>query len=147
MLEQKARRLWGAALKDKPASTSATVAASSFGRFCAADAASNSKENCRPIAAPICATSFASGPSRSRRARSEVCKVGGTDTGPPVALAASSRITFVSSSRNSGIPSQRSTIASATSFGSRASAPIKPFTSIAELRRLSRFSNIAVTAG
>ena len=40
-------------------------------------AASRACENSRPIAAPICATSFA-GPSRSSRAISEACKLAGT---------------------------------------------------------------------
>ena len=34
-------------------------------------------ENSRPMAAPICATSFA-GPSRSSRAISEACRLAGT---------------------------------------------------------------------
>ena len=40
-------------------------------------AASRACENSRPIAAPICATSFA-GPSRSSRAISEACRLAGT---------------------------------------------------------------------
>ena len=41
--------------------------------------ASSPYPNSRPIAAPVCATSLAAGPSRSSRAISEACKVAGTD--------------------------------------------------------------------
>ena len=52
---------------------------------------------------------------------------------------------LVSSSRNKGTPSQRSTIASTTSFGSPDPTLVRPRTRVAALRRLSRFSDRADT--
>jgi hypothetical protein len=88
--------------------------------------ASRAWENCRPIADPICASSLA-GPSRSRRAISEACKLAGTARAADGTAAAMCRASpspsasstaFVISSTNSGMPSVRSTISAITSAGS-----------------------------
>ena len=75
-------------------------------------------ENSRPMAAPICATSFAA-PSRSSRAINEACRLAGTTKHGDGIVATSARArlrssasntAFVISSTNSGMPSVRSTM-------------------------------------
>src|SRR5262245_4423731 len=80
-------------------------------------AASRGWVNSRPIAAPICASSLAGPPSRSSRAMSEACRLGGTPSaGDGIAATAraaavslpASSTALVISSTNKGIPSVRS---------------------------------------
>ena len=115
--------------------------------------ASNPYPNSRPIAAPVCATSLAAGPSRSSRAISEACKVAGTDSpgcgtdgqGQATCVPHSSTA-LVSSSTNSGTPSVRSAISSMISGGS-AAFPATFATIAAVSRRSSRASVSIVTCG
>jgi hypothetical protein len=69
----------------------------------------------RPSKAPICAASCA-GPSRSRRAARDCCKVGGIACAPPSTPRSSRR--RVTSSTNSGTPPVRSLTPSTTSCDS-----------------------------
>ena len=80
-------------------------------------AASKGCENSRPIAVAICASSLAGPPSRSSRAMSEACRLGGTPSaGDGIAATArtaavslpASTTALVISSTNKGIPSVRS---------------------------------------
>ena len=114
-------------------------------------AASRACENSRPIADPICATSFA-GPRRSSRAISEACRLAGTarlGTEPPQPSAAASpsasSTAFVISSTNSGMPSVRSMI-SAMSAG-RTLLPARRSMMVAVSRCPSRLSVRVVTCG
>src|SRR3954454_22263037 len=61
-----------------PAPTSWASAEASSLSLLSATADSSSKAKSRPIAAPICATSRAAGPSRSSRARSDAWRVAGS---------------------------------------------------------------------
>ena len=63
--------------KSNPAATSRSSAKLTSASGLPTTLATSACENSRPIAAPICATSFA-GPRRSRRAIREACKLGGT---------------------------------------------------------------------
>ena len=77
----------------------------------------------RPSTAPICATSRAE-PSRSSRAASDCCSVGGIACAPPSTPRSSkSRVT---SSTNSGTPPVRSLTPSTTSFDSAWREDISP---------------------
>jgi hypothetical protein len=101
------------------------------------------------MAAPVCAISFAIGPSRSRRADSEAWSVAGTIAeAVGIALTApASNTAFVNSSRKSGTPSVRSTISSTTSADSAAALPKTPRTSSLASSRPNRRSDNAITCG
>ena len=72
MLEQIGRVRWGALPKKQAGCNKAIKRQMKFGLRLGTTADNRPYENSRPIAAPICATSFA-GPSRSSRAISEAC--------------------------------------------------------------------------
>ena len=83
-------------------------------------------ENSRPITAPICATSLA-GPSRSRRAINEACRLAGTasfEGGIDAAVFrashsfSASKTALVISSTKRGMPSVRSAMSCVTLSGS-----------------------------
>ena len=104
------------------------------------------------MAAPTCATSFATEPIRSSRAISEACNVGGTSRpssgvaetacATPVGLASSTAL--VNSSTNSGTPSVRSAISLTISLGSvRVPATLRISAAPALWSR--RFSTIELT--
>jgi hypothetical protein len=91
-------------------------------------------ENSRPIAAPTCATSLA-GPSRSRRAISDACRLGGTaGVGDGSAAATYSALpsvcasstALVISSTNRGMPSVRA-IMSCRMFAGRSLLPMRVY--------------------
>jgi hypothetical protein len=64
---------------NRPALVSRSSASRSCGSGRSVVDARRTCPNSRPIAAPVCATSLAAGPSRSSRAIREACKVGGTE--------------------------------------------------------------------
>src|SRR6516162_1856968 len=125
--------------KTRPASTRRRSASCSSCSASGAAAASSSWEKSRPIAAPTCPTFLVAGPSRSRRPRSEACKVAGTasddggtaDIGTLPRSAPASTTALVNSSTKSGTPSVRSTISSTTSGGNAPRLPASRRTSVA----------------
>jgi len=109
-------------------------------------------ENSRPIAAPICASSLAE-PSRSSRAINEAWRLAGTvEEGGRIDPAvrsldcslSASRIAFVISSTNSGMPSVRSMM-SCLIFWSSVLSPATRSIIAAISRRPSLFNARAVT--
>ena len=91
-------------------------------------------ENPRPNTAPICAISRA-GPSRSSRAASDCCKVGGIACAPPCSPRSNNR--RVTSSTNNGTPPVRSLTPSTMSLGSARRAASSP-TMLRDLRAIER---------
>jgi hypothetical protein len=137
---------------NKPAAMRRSSTDPSFASGWRTNAASKACENSRPMAAPICATSFA-GPSRSSRAISEACRLAGTATEDDGIAAtarsvapspAASSTALVISSTNSGMPSVRSIMSCLVLSGS-GQLPVTPSIMAEISRRASRLRASAIT--